>query len=72
MSIFSVTNFPLSTAFIVSHKFEYAVHLFSLNSRKSLIYFFIYVLIQISISRELFSFCEFVGFVLFLLFLKFL
>jgi len=33
--------FPLSTAFIVSHKFGYVVPSFSLNSKKSLISFFI-------------------------------
>ena len=34
-------NFPLNTAFIVSRKFGYHVPSFSLNSIKSLIYFFI-------------------------------
>jgi hypothetical protein len=32
-------SFPLSTAFILSHKFAYDVPQFSLNSKKSLIYF---------------------------------
>ena len=42
----SAMNFPLSTAFIVSHRFEYVVSLFSLNSRKTLISFFISSLTQ--------------------------
>jgi hypothetical protein len=33
-------NFPLSTAFIVSHTFGYAVHSFSLNSIKFLFLYF--------------------------------
>ena len=63
-------NFPLSTAFIVSHKFGYDVSTFSLNSRKSLISFFISSLTKLSLSRELFSFHEYVGFLMFLLLLK--
>ena len=42
----SAMNFPLSTAFIVSHRFEHVVSLFSLYSRKSLISFFISSLTQ--------------------------
>ena len=38
----STMYFPLSTAFIMSHKFVYVVYSFSLNSRKS--FFFIFVL----------------------------
>ena len=38
-----VMNFPLRNAFIVSHKFGYVVTSFSLNSKKSLISFFISV-----------------------------
>jgi hypothetical protein len=34
-------SFPLRTAFIVSHKFWYVVPLYSLNSKKPLISFFI-------------------------------
>jgi hypothetical protein len=37
----SAMNFPLSIAFIVSHKFGYAMPSFSLNSRKSLISLFL-------------------------------
>ena len=33
-------NFPLRTAFIVSHKFGYVVPIYLLNSRKSLLSFF--------------------------------
>ena len=60
-------SFPLSTAFIVSHKFGYVVPSFSLNSIKSLISFFISTLIKLSLSREIFSFHQYVAFLLFLL-----
>jgi hypothetical protein len=63
----SAMNFPLTAAFI---KFGYAVPSFSWNSRKFLISFFIPSLAEWSLSRELFSFDEFVGFLLFLLLLK--
>ncbi|ERE62981.1 vomeronasal 2 receptor, 34 [Cricetulus griseus] len=43
---FSAINFPLSTAFIASHKFGYAVRSFSLNFRKPFISFFISSLTQ--------------------------
>jgi hypothetical protein len=36
-------SFPLSTAFLVSHKFVYGVPSLSLNSKKSLISFFIFL-----------------------------
>jgi hypothetical protein len=36
-----VLSFPLTTAFIVSHKFGYVVPSFSLNSTKSLISLFL-------------------------------
>ncbi len=49
-------SFPLRTAFIVSHKFGYVVASFSLNSKKSLISFFISSLTKLSLSRVLFSF----------------
>jgi len=61
-------RFPLSTAFIVSHKFGYVVPSFSLNS-KSLISFFISSLTMLSLSRALFNFHVYVG-VLPLLLLK--
>lgn len=66
MKSLSVTNFSLSTAFIVSHKSVYVVPSFSLNSIKPLIYFFISSLTQWSLNIELFSYHEFVGFLLFL------
>jgi hypothetical protein len=62
----STMDFPLNTAFIVFHKFRNVVPSFSLNSRKSLISF----LTRWSLSRELFSFYEYVGFLLFLWLLK--
>jgi hypothetical protein len=63
-------SFPLSTAFTVSHKFEYIVASFSLNSKKSLISFFISSLTKLSLSKVLFSFHVYVGFLLFWLLLK--
>jgi len=49
-------SFPLSTAFIVSHTFGYVLPSFSLNSKKSLISFFISSLTRLSLSRALFNF----------------
>ena len=43
-------SFPLSTAFIVSCRFGYVVPLFSLNSKRSLISFFISSLTKVSLS----------------------
>jgi hypothetical protein len=62
--------FPLRTAFIVSHKSGYVVATFSLNSKKSLISFFLSSLTKLSLSRLLFSFHLYVGFQLFMLSLK--
>ena len=41
LEAFKAMSFPLRTAFIVSHKFGYVVASFSLNSKMSLISFFI-------------------------------
>ena len=57
-------RFSLRTAFIVSHKFGYVVVSFSLNSKKSLISFFISSLPKVSLKRVLFSFHVNAGFVL--------
>jgi hypothetical protein len=46
----------------VSHKLGYDVSIFSLNSRKSLISFFISSLTKLSLSKELFSFHVYVDF----------
>jgi hypothetical protein len=54
----------------VSHKFGYVVSSFSLNSKKSLISFFIPSLTKVSVRRVLFSFHVNVGFLLFMLLLK--
>jgi hypothetical protein len=54
----------------VAHKFGYIVALFSLNSKKSLISFFISSFTKLSESRLLFSFHVYVGFLLFWLLLK--
>jgi hypothetical protein len=54
----------------VSHKFGYVVASFSLNSKKSLICFFISSLTKESLSRVLFSFHENVCFLLFMQLLK--
>lgn len=51
----------------LSHKFEYVVPSFSLNSRKSFISFFISSLTQRSLCRE---FQESVGFLVFLVLSK--
>jgi hypothetical protein len=64
------SSFPLRTAFIVSRKFGYVVASFSLNSKKSLISFFISSLTKLSLSRVLFSFHVNFGFLLFMLLLK--
>ena len=63
-------SFPLRTAFFVSPKFGYVVVSFSLNSKKSLISFFISSLTKVSLGRALFSSQVNVGFLLFMLFLK--
>ena len=63
-------SFPLRNAFIVSHRFGYVVASFSLNSKKSLISFFIPSLTKVSLRRVLFSFHVNVGFLLFMLLLK--
>ena len=63
-------SFPLRNAFIVSHRFVYVVASFSLNSKKSLISFFIPSLTKVSLRRVLFSFHVTVGFPLFMLLLK--
>ena len=62
----SAMSFPLSTAFIVSLKFEYVVPLFSLNSK--VFNFFLSFLTNLSLSRVLFSFHVYVGFLLFFIF----
>ena len=49
-------SFPLRNAFIVSQRFGYVVASFSLNSKKSLISFFIPSLTKVSLRRVLFSF----------------
>jgi hypothetical protein len=58
------------TAFIMSHKFGYVVASFSINSKKSLISFFISFLSKVSLSRVLLSFHVNVGFLLFMLLSK--
>jgi hypothetical protein len=54
----------------VSHRFGYVVASFSLNSKKSLISFFIPSLTKVSLRRVLLSFHVNVGFPLFMLLLK--
>jgi hypothetical protein len=63
-------GFPLRIAFLLYHKFGNVVVSFSLNSRKSLVSFFISSLTKLSLSRVLFSFHVNVGFLLFILLLK--
>lgn len=61
MKALNCMNLPLNTAFIVSYKFMYVVHSFSLNFKKSFNSFFISSMTQWSLNRESFRFCEFVG-----------
>jgi hypothetical protein len=49
-------SFPLTTAFIVPHKFGYDVPSFPLNFKNSLISFYTSSLTKLSLSRALFSF----------------
>jgi hypothetical protein len=51
-------SFPLRNAFIVSHKFGYVVASFSLNSKKSLISFFIPSLMDLINVNAVSSFSE--------------
>jgi hypothetical protein len=52
MKVLGAMNLPFRTAFIVSHKFGYAMSSFTLNSRKSLISFFISSLTKFSLSKS--------------------
>ena len=70
LEAFRAVKFSLITVFIVYHMFGYVVASFSLNSKKSLISFFIPSLTKLSLSRVLFSFHIYVGFLLFILLLK--
>ena len=63
-------SFPLRNAFMVSHRFGYVVASFSLNSKNSLISFFISSLTKLSLRRVLFSFHVNVVFLLFMKLLK--
>jgi hypothetical protein len=63
-------RFPLSITFIVSHKFVYVLPSFPLNCKKSLIFFFIFYLTKLSLTRALISFNVYVDFLLFLLLLN--
>jgi hypothetical protein len=66
LRVLRVLRFPLSTSFTVSHRFEYLVTSFSLHSKKPLIS----SLIQLLLSRKLFSYhvyVDFLGFFLLLL-----
>ena len=65
LEVLRALSFPLRTALIVFHKFWYVLLSFSLNSKKSLISFFISPLTKLSLSRMLFSLHMYVGFLLF-------
>jgi hypothetical protein len=57
-------NFPLSTAFIVSHRLMYVVPSLSLNYKKKKVFnFFISSLTIFSLNRELFCFHVYVNLV---------
>ena len=62
-------SFPLSTTFIVSHKFGYVVPSFPFNCKKSY-FFFIFSLTKLLLTRALISFHVYVGFLLFFMLLK--
>jgi hypothetical protein len=70
LEAFRAMTFSLRNAFVVSHMLGKVVASFSLNSKKSLISFFISSLTKVSLSRVLFSFHVNVGFLLFMLLLK--
>ena len=70
LEVLRALNFLLRTVLIVFHKFGYVVASFSLNSKKSLISFFIFSLTKVSLRRVLFIFHVNVGFPLFMLLLK--
>ena len=70
MKVLNEMNFPINTDFIVSHKFGYVVPRASVNSGKSLTSFSPYSLTKLLLSRELFSFHEYVDILLLLLLLK--
>lgn len=63
---YGAISFPLSTVFIVSHKFGCVLPPFLLNFRMSLISY----LTQRSLSGQLFNFDGFISFLVFLLLLK--
>ena len=63
-------SFPLSNDFIESHKLGNVVALFSLNSKMSLISFYIPSLTKVSLKRLLFIFNVNVGFPLLMFLLK--
>jgi hypothetical protein len=62
-------SFHLRTAVIIFHKFGYVVASFPLNSKMSLISFFISSLTKETLSRVLFSFHVNIDFLLFMLLL---
>jgi hypothetical protein len=67
---FKAMSFHLRNVLFVTHKFGYVVASFSLNSKKSLISFFISSLTKVSLNRLLFSFQVNVAFLLCMLLLK--
>jgi hypothetical protein len=67
MEKFRTMSFPLSFAFIVSHKFVYVMPSFLLNYKKP---FIISSLTKLSLSREFFSFNMNAVFMLVLLFIE--
>jgi hypothetical protein len=56
LEAFKAMSFPLTIAFIVSHRCWYDVSSFSLNSKKPLIYFFTSSLTKVLLNCSLFSF----------------
>ena len=68
--VFGAVKFPLSTTFIVSHKFGFVVLSFYLSARMSLTSFFISSLTKLLFRIEIFIYHGYVSFLLFLLLLK--
>lgn len=70
MQALNVTDFLYSAIFTVFCKFGDVMHSFSLNYRKSSVFFLISALIQELLNLELFSLPQFVDLLLFLSLLK--
>lgn len=66
LDTFRALRFPLSYTIIVSHKFEFVVSYFSLNSKTFLIFFFSSSSTKLSLSEILLNVHVYLGFLTFL------